>query len=384
MRPLLSIIIPTRNRYVYLESCLKSLCGNYNRKEVEIIVTDNSDFRVDISETLEIFCNIKYSYNSIPISQVENFESAIEKVTGEYVTMIGDDDGLSGLLLDVVDYMKRKEIDALNSQFATYFWPDVVSKSKMNKFSGKMFLPNYDYVISTIDPQNEVKKCLDAGGTSLVNLPRMYYGIIKKEILDEVKKAAGVYFPGPSPDMANALSAALFTKIFVNFDAPLFIAGNSAKSAAGMGLAGKHIGKIEGNPQLPKDCHLTWSKCVPMYWSGPTIWAESALQVLTMCKRKDLETHFNFMRIYASCIIFHPEYKIEIKRSMNNYTGKNKEISLFIQKISVWLLRLRFFAKKKLVKLKMDSVVEHQNIKDVHQASILLESYNYKVRMMFK
>lgn len=387
MKPTLSIIIPTKNRYVYLESCLRSLHAKYDKPEVEIIITDNSMPKVDISGVLGLFSNIKYSYIDAPISQVENFESALEKVTGDYVTMIGDDDSLSGLLLEVVDYMRKNSIDALNSPFVTYFWPDVVSKNKTNDFSGKMFLPAYDYRISKIEAGSEVRKCLDMGGTSLCNMPRMYYGIIKKDILDKVKETAGVYFPGPSPDMANALSAALFTNSFVDFGAPLFIAGNSAKSAAGMGLAGKHVGAIEGNPQLPKDCHLKWTELIPKYWSGPTIWAESAMQVLKQCKRPELEEKFNYMRMYASCMIFHPEYQEEIEQAMKSYPNQNKiftTISLNLQKLSVWSLRFRYLIKNMTKKAKIASVTEHQEVKDVEQAAVILDAYNDRIKMMLK
>lgn len=384
--PLLSIIIPTKNRYIYLESCLRSLLPSYNNKDVEIIITDNSTSKEDITSTLSLFSNIKYVFIAKPISQVENFESALEMATGQYVTMIGDDDGLSGILLDVVKYMVKNFIDALNSPFATYYWPDVVSKSRVNDFSGKMFFDSYSYTISDVKAASEIQKCLNLGGTSLCNLPRMYYGIIKKEVLELVKKQAGVYFPGPSPDMANAFSAALFTNRFVYFDAPLFIAGNSAKSAAGMGLSGKHIGAIEGNPQLPEDCHLNWTPLIPKYWSGPTIWAESVMQVLKNCKKANLESLFNFSRLYASCETFNPEYKEEINTAINTYKKSRNTNGLFlrigIEKLKVWSLRFKSLYKNMLKKAQTNSDSKFEGINTIEESVEILRKFEVKLKSM--
>ena len=38
--------------------------------------------------------------------------------------------------------MKKNNIDALTAPFATYYWPDVVSKAKSNDFSSKIFFEN--------------------------------------------------------------------------------------------------------------------------------------------------------------------------------------------------------------------------------------------------
>lgn len=387
MTPLLSIIIPTKNRYTYLESCLRSIAVHYNRSEVEIIITDNSTVKQEI-EALKLFSNIKYSYTEKPISQVENFESALEKVTGKYVTMIGDDDGISDLLLVVVDYMVRKGINALNSPFVSYYWPDVISKNPINNFSSKLFLNNYQYNIVKIDAKVERDKCLSMGATSLCNLPKMYYGIIKKEILDKVKNETGYYFPGPSPDMANAFSVSHYASNFVYFDAPLFIAGNSAKSAAGMGLAGKHVGVIKDHPQLPSDCYLYWSKEVPEYWSGPTIWAESALQSIKKSSNKELIKQFNFPRLYASCLTFNPEYKEEIKYAIEKYNEENSSLFTFVkitfEFINIWLLRFSQLIKNISTRLNISKVTIKENVQNIEDACLIIKKYESRVIEMLE
>jgi hypothetical protein len=42
--------------------------------------------------------------------------------------MIGDDDSVSNNLLEVIEYMDKNDVDALNCLFATLSWPDIESK----------------------------------------------------------------------------------------------------------------------------------------------------------------------------------------------------------------------------------------------------------------
>jgi hypothetical protein len=224
------------------------------------------------------------------------------------------------------------------------------------------------------------------GGTSLCNMPKMYYGIIKKDVLDKVKSDTGYYFPGPSPDMANAFSVSFYTDNFVFFDAPLFIAGNSAKSAAGMGLAGKHIGDIKGHAQLPADCYLKWTKEIPEYWSGPTIWAESAIQAIKSSSNSYLTKYFNFPRLYASCLVHNPENKQKIEDAISIFNKSNSILSTSLkikyEMILIWTLRFKFLFKNIFQKLKLSNIQIIDNLQNVEEACISLKSFETKIKPM--
>ena len=385
-QPSLSIIIPTKNRYLYLRSCLRSLLPYFNIPEVEIIITDNSNSKEDLNSCIAEFSNVKYYYESSPLSQVENFELAMEKVTGLYVTMIGDDDSLSKNILDLICYMKVNNIESLNSPFAAYYWPGIISKNKLNDFSSKLFLKSYTYKFTELNCAVEVKRCLLNGGITIGRLPRIYYGIIKKDVLDKVKASSGYYFPGPSPDMASSFSSALFMKKIVYYDAPLFIAGNSPKSAAGLGLSGNHVGEIEGNPQLPKNCHLLWSRLVPKYWSGVTIYAESVIEAIKGCKKSEGDFSLNYYKLYASCLVFNPEYKIRINESIKAF-NEDKIVLTTTLKISyriilVWIVRVdslfKNIQKRLLYKVNILNDTTYENIDNVEEASKILNKITEK------
>ena len=382
IKPLLSIIVPTRNRYEYLKNLLYSLCQNFNIDLIEIIITDNSYPKEDLTPHLAKFKNIKFYYIDKPISQVENFEFALEKTSGKYVTMIGDDDGISKKIIDLVLLMEKRGIEALHTPFVSYYWPGVTSKNKLNNFSGKIFVNDYSFKLTKIDLKFEILKCLRLGGSSLCNLPRLYYGIIRKETLQKVKSKTGFFFPGPSPDMANALSAALLIENAYIYDAPIFIAGNSPNSAAGLGLAGKHIGEISENPFLPKNYHLIWTDFVPRYWSGKTIWAETAIQVIFKTKMIDIAL-FNYYRLFASCLIYYPSHRVNTIKAINLYIEKRNHFfeysKITIEFFKEWYLRFLSLLQNQKNRFSPKKGRIHSNIDNIHDAIQIIEVFNFKI-----
>ena len=96
-----TLIIPTKNRRETAIKAVKS--GTMSRyDDIEIIVTDGSD---DDSLGKEIKKledpRIKYFHHTKSLSMKNNWEFGVSKATGDYVSVIGDDDALmpDGFLL---------------------------------------------------------------------------------------------------------------------------------------------------------------------------------------------------------------------------------------------------------------------------------------------
>lgn len=357
--PILSIIIPTKNRYEYLIYSLRSIINNFKDFSVEIIVHDNSTDEIpqDILEIINSEKSIQYTKIDHHISGWENFELAITKANGKYLTMIGDDDSLSKYVIDVVEFMDKNNIMSVISPFATYTWPDLESRIFKSKTSSQLSLKKFGGKISYLRAEKELDQLVKSGGTNLFQLPKMYYGIVNREIVEKVKESSGYFLPGPSPDMANAVSMAVFLEKIVHVDIPIFIAGNSSKSTAGMGAKGEHLGKIEDIKFLPENCSREWDPWVPKYWSGPTIWAQSAVKALegTKANRK-----INYLNLYAHCYVFNSSYKDYVDDAKARYIKENNlnltlsGLKIFYYSMLVWLRRLYFFGRNVLsVKLNL-------------------------------
>ena len=110
---------------------------------------------------------------------------------------------------------------------------------------------------------------------------------MSRNVLDKVYEVTGTYFPGPSPDMANSVALAQFVKKHVYCDLPVISSGTSPKSTAGLGAKHKHKGNLKEIDFLPSDIEDRWEENVPMVWTGPTIYAQSALEALRKLNKSE-------------------------------------------------------------------------------------------------
>lgn len=90
-----SIVVPTRNRPVWLRRALKSLAmEGAPRDQVEVVVTDNSDNvesgRLVTAEFGEL--KVLYFRNEPPTGMVENWNLGAARARGEWVIFLHDDD----------------------------------------------------------------------------------------------------------------------------------------------------------------------------------------------------------------------------------------------------------------------------------------------------
>ena len=110
-----SIIIPTKNRQTTaiqaIHSCLLS-----SHEDIEIVVTDVSDtdcLRKDIQGLNDP--RVQYFHHTNPLSMKENWEYGVSKTSGDYITIIGDDDALmpDGLAL-AAELIKKTKTPVLH------------------------------------------------------------------------------------------------------------------------------------------------------------------------------------------------------------------------------------------------------------------------------
>lgn len=311
MKKTLSIVVPTKDRYRYLENFVSSFV-EFDSAEIELIIQDNSDnqsveflkFLTEINDD-----RIKYAYKEGWLSVVENCDLAIDAATGQYVCMLGDDDGmLFQLSLDVIRYCITNDFDAVILNKAEYYWPDTSHAVWKDLLAGNLFYKDYTFQTKRIVVADELEMVLKEGAArTLRGLPRVYHGFVKKESLDKLKTTSGSYFPGPSPDMANAIGLATVIENLVEIDAPAVISGHSKRSAGGMGGEKKHHGRIEEQLFLPKNTAKLWSNKIPKFWSGATIYAESAKEALLRTNSSS-KFKLNYTYLWAYCFVFETKY----------------------------------------------------------------------------
>lgn len=312
-----SIVVATKDRYDTLFDCIDSLLLNYDCDDVEIVVHDNSarprieDFNARFGERR----NLLYDHDPTPVSQSENYEHGVARARGEFVTMIGDDDGVAGGLLAMVEWMDRHRLDAFFPGCANYRWPGVTTRLSASNPDGWLSMGVWA-APRLVNPELERMAVLAKGSITLGELPRLYYGLVRRRCLDWVRNKAGAYFPGPSPDMANAFALSYTVGNMAVARLPVFISGNSRQSNAGLGLLGKHVGEIPDLPFLPRDTTDRWNLRIPYFWSGPTIWCQSAYAAAAAIGRAhEFEETNNYSALYARVLVFHPRFFVRLVRA---------------------------------------------------------------------
>lgn len=301
-RKLLSIVVPTKNRYYYLKYLIQ-LIEMLQSDDIELVIQDNSDDNEEFQSYLKEkhFDFIRYDYVSGQIPMSDNSDRAILNSTGEYVCFLGDDDGITRYLLEGVRWMKENSIEAVKPAEVTYSWPDAPQGKSAEisyyPFTGKVrFVSAYE----------ELLKVLQSGIQNRGNMPLAYHAVVSRSVLDKVYAIAGSFFPGNSPDISNAVSLSLVVKKFALVDIPWAYSGNSAYKGGGVFARGNSAPGINEIPWFRPNPSKRWSKRVPMIASGANIWADSAIETLKNMKREDLIDEINFYKLYANFIFSMP------------------------------------------------------------------------------
>lgn len=334
-RPILSILIPTKDRYHTLKPVLNGLLTDFEEFNVEILVQDNT---LDNTEIIEFIINlksnkIKYFHDATYLSQSGNCNLSVLNSTGKYLILIGDDDYVLPTVIEMVEWMDSNDVECLNYNIASYLWMDIKFKYESAISRGGTLILNkpLQKKIVSIDPIKELKKVLNSGGTRYADLPRLYHGIVNRKVLDAIYEKCNTFFPGLSPDMANSSALAVYVKRFYKYKFPLSISGKSKFSAAGKGVNHLHNGHLNDMPFLDKGLLQNWNCYIPYFWSGDTIYAQSISHSLEKC---GIDREINFNRLYAHLFVFESKWSNVIIRKVVQY---NKFVLTGYVKILLWI-----------------------------------------------
>lgn len=288
MSYLLSIIVPTKERYKYLKPLI-SLIKNFNSTEIELVIQDNS---YDNSEIIEFiknisFNHIKYFHHIEKLTTVQNFDKAVLNSTGEYVCFIGDDDGVTRNVLECVKWMKKNKIEALRSRKPTnYLWPDAIVNSN-NKYTSVLSYQEHKLVYEYLKPEDELKKVCKIGMQNLGLMPKLYHGIVRRDILNKIHKIGGTYFPGAAGDMANAVALSFIVRNYAVVDFPITIHGSSKMLGGGIVRKQQEMAKLAEVDFISKDVIDNWEKSIPPIWHTCFVWPESATKALRYMSKEE-------------------------------------------------------------------------------------------------
>lgn len=377
IKPLLSIVIATKNRTEYCIAAIKSI-REINVDLVEINIADNSDDTVikDFLES-EKYQNLNYIYDPQPKSSIDNFNLAMGLATGEYVCMIGDDDTILPSILELTKWAKKNDVDSIScSNYIGYYWPGAYSKFPQ----GVLFIPKCKAEIKKIDVESKLKSLIYNGMVefSQYSLPKTYHGIVKLERLYEIKRITGNFYGGLSPDIYSAVALACIVKSHYSVTKPFTIAGVCSKSTASASIRGEHSGKLSNAPHFKYRGNYLWDKKVPEYYSISTIWSESGLKALIDLNKIQYYNQFRSYRMHAQAIVLNRHILSLVFKETYKYMIKNNvKIIPFIFNV---IFQILYLILDKL-KLEFSKYIQKKQITVTNLSDIQSAVNNLSARM---
>lgn len=370
-QPLLSIVIPTKDRYNYLE-CLLELIYGFKSDQIEVVLQDNTNDNTEILRFMDEkkYPNLVYNHiaHQIPISQ--NCDKAIKKSTGKYVCFIGDDDGVTRFIEDCVRWMDQNNVEVVLPETISYYWPDAVYTVSGNT-PGRLIIPEFTNKITKVSTQTVLKEIMDLGFINRGRLPLAYHGIVRRDTLEKIYNICGTYFPGQSPDIANGVALSLVTDSYYHVSFPIVIPGAGSRHGGDIGKMKNHAAEIDDVPFLSPTAKKEWEKQIPRIWTGETIWCESAVKALRNMGHAEMVKDVNFEVMYAYFIAYH----YPLKELAYNLTSH--KVALFLK--SNYLFAERVF-NAVVRRLKMRFIKDRSQIFGVDTIitaeEILCKDYN--------
>jgi glycosyltransferase involved in cell wall biosynthesis len=120
MIPIISVLIPTRNRALYLASLI-SIIESCSDERIEFLISDNSDVPEQYSDNIP---NAKFFRPVSVLNMTDHWNFLLDKASGQYITFIGDDDAfMPTSLRNLCDLLQNQSPDIVWTQTAGYGWP---------------------------------------------------------------------------------------------------------------------------------------------------------------------------------------------------------------------------------------------------------------------
>lgn len=222
----ISLVIPTRQRAVYLKSSLQTAL-DIDDDNLEIVVSDNCS----TDETQELVTAISdprliYTRPETGLSMRGNFEHGLAACSGDYVSFMGDDDGyLPGQFASLRRILMQARPDCLFWTLPSYTWPDQGLSSPIKLRRRTLFgRPQ------AVDMNAQRADLMKAKITPTNWAPAIYHGMVSRDYLHRVSMDNGTVFCGSIPDIYFGYRALIVGGNVLRVDHPFSLGGQSSAS----------------------------------------------------------------------------------------------------------------------------------------------------------
>lgn len=221
----LTVAIPTiAGRSMYLASCLRT-CVSQD-EDFEILVSNNSTE----TEALEIVNSLgdeRVRYVTPPsyLPMSAHWDFVLSQVTGDVLTIIGDDDGLMPSCVKRVREIRSRVGDMpIHHAFCDYRWPDYIFEASRNKAYLHYGAGPGCRIVDSTDYLTRVAR----GTIGYQEGPMVYHNFVPVPLIRALINQ-GTFFRRASPDVYSSFAVAANCPRFFSTDEVLTVSGQGAK-----------------------------------------------------------------------------------------------------------------------------------------------------------
>ena len=198
--PQFTVIIPTKDRAVYLHHTLRT-CMMQDYDELEVIVSDDGsedNTREVVEEASRKDSRIRYISQGAGVGMRDNFEIALRQAKPGYVIVLGGDDGLlPDGIKGMSEVLRDTGMDLLAWPAPVYTYPDVFDTNgqlAIYRRSGVKIIDSHQFLC---------RQAINLHYISDVESPMFYVkGVTSTQLIDRVRSrsAEGRFYSCPTPD----------------------------------------------------------------------------------------------------------------------------------------------------------------------------------------
>jgi glycosyltransferase involved in cell wall biosynthesis len=222
--PLISIVIPTRQRRATVLGTVRTAL-NQREPNIEILVSDNAstDGTEEAVRSLRDD-RLRYVRTSQRLCMSDSWEFAVEHSRGDHVMLIGDDDGVVAggctRLLKLID----------DTGSSLFFWRPHEYRWPSSESAAWLLLRFGTGKPKAVNIRERAKRSIVEGGWGAWWLPKLYHGLVSREILKRIQAHTGRVFHSKIPDTFLTFALPAFAETAVFLSNPVTVNGLSPAS----------------------------------------------------------------------------------------------------------------------------------------------------------
>jgi hypothetical protein len=351
---LFSLLIPTRNR-AYTAAILIREVLTFLPNDCELVVQDcgtDGELPPLIADLIGD-PRLRYDHAGKLLSMTENWNHGMKRCRGKYVCIIGDDDGITRKIAQVVRWADANQVEALSWHYLPddrYYWPDHCVPDEAGTFQ----IHRYSGTLHKYSSPERLHRAVRGVGHmgDLRGIPHVYHGMVRRDFLECMQIRPGVYFDGLVPDVYAQFFLATLTKECWWVDYPVSTVGVSAKSNSGI-VARNAVSELATVfEEFDERERLDYPLPAPIgkSWLGHSSILEGICRGLTNAGRSDLLRELDVPTCYAQAIYYDgPARAANLRRyfraSASFGRGRLRSaVALFnayIRRAAIWYLKAK-------------------------------------------